>query len=368
MMTQMREEDARPLVSFIIPLLDEALTIGDLRDQIAAEMARLAVERYEIVFVDDGSTDGSSELLDRLHGEDARVSVIHFRRNFGKAAAIDAGFSHSRGRIIFTMDADLQDDPGEIGHFLARLDEGYDLVNGWKRVRHDPITKTLPSKLFNMTLSSISGLALHDFNCGFKAYRREAASAIDVYGELHRYIPILVHWKGFRVTEIEVRHHPRRFGRSKYGIERILRGFFDCLTIILLTRYESRPLHLFGNVGVMMGAFGGALLSYLTAVWFLGGSIGQRPLLILGVLLVLVGVQLVSAGLVAEMLTRQNNQLRKNYMIGSVRSAGEAAPERRGLLPQEVRSRLAGVIQQESAAPAEAAKVVPEVSAQVSGS
>ncbi len=330
----------RPLVSFIVPLLDEAETLRELRDRIGAQMQALAIDRYEIVFVNDGSKDGSAEILDAMQAEDARVGVVHFRRNFGKAAAIDAGFCHSRGEVVFTMDADLQDDPDEIGGFLAKLDEGFDLVNGWKRVRHDPLSKTVPSRLFNLTLSAISGLSLHDFNCGFKAYRREAALAIDVYGDLHRYIPILVHWRGFRVAELPVRHHPRRFGTSKYGIERILRGFFDCLTIVLLTRYESRPLHLFGSAGAVLGSFGVAILGYLTALWFMGSSIGQRPLLILGVLLVLVGVQLVSAGLVAEMLTRQNQQMRKDYAIREIRAPGAAVEATPVLLPPSVRQRM----------------------------
>lgn len=343
-------QNAEVLISFIIPLLDEAETLPLLRDRIAEQMRQLEIDAYEIVFVNDGSRDGSDKVLDQLHREDPRVQVIHFRRNFGKAAALDAGFNHSHGQVVITMDADLQDDPGEIRHFLAKLDEGYDLVSGWKRVRHDPISKTLPSKLFNLTLSLISGLHLHDFNCGFKAYRREAALAIDVYGDLHRYIPILVHWRGFRVTEIPVKHHPRRFGHSKYGVERILRGFFDCLTIILLTRYESRPLHLFGAAGVAVGSLGVAILAYLTTLWFWGDSIGQRPLLTLGVLLVLMGAQIGSAGLVAEMLTRQNAQMRKVYSIRQVRLPGVPFEERPALLPPHVRRAATSADEPEPAA------------------
>ncbi len=348
-------EHQHVLVSFIIPLLNERDTLRQMRDQIALQMERLSIDRYEVIFINDGSTDGSTELLDELHAEDPHVHVIHFRRNFGKADALDAGFTHSRGDVIITMDADLQDDPTEIPAFLAKLDEGYDLVSGWKKVRHDPFTKTLPSKLFNMTLSAVSGLRLHDFNCGFKAYRREAAKAIDVYGELHRYIPVLVHWRGFRVTEIPVQHHPRRYGSSKYGIERVLRGFFDCLTIILLTRYESRPLHLFGSVGVGVGGIGVALLLYLTILWFDGEAIGHRPLLNLGVLLLLVGIQLMSTGLVTEMLTRQNNHQRKNYTIRQVRIGGVEAAPRRKLLSKEAMGRLEQEPRQDAGAKQEAA-------------
>lgn len=329
-------ETTEPLVSFIIPLLNEQDSLRTLHARIGEQMRVLKIEHYELIFINDGSTDDSEAILNALHAEDACVSVIHFRRNFGKAAALDAGFNQSRGDVIITMDADLQDDPAEISAFLAKLDEGYDMVSGWKKVRHDPLSKTLPSKLFNLTLSLVSGLRLHDFNCGFKAYRREAAQAIDVYGELHRYIPILVHWRGFRVTEIPVQHHPRRHGTSKYGIERILRGLFDCLTIILLTRYESRPLHLFGAVGLGVGSTGGSILLYLTILWFQGEAIGGRPLLFLGVLLMLVGMQLMSTGLVTEMLTRQNNQMRKVYTIRQLRAAGQEAKPARRLLPVQV--------------------------------
>ncbi len=309
-------------VSIIIPLLNEEGSLSELHARITEQMAALDIENYEIVFVNDGSTDGSDAILRGLHARDRHVHVIHFRRNFGKAAAIDAGFRHSQGVTVITMDADLQDDPSEIGTMLAVLDDGYDLVSGWKKTRHDPITKTLPSKLFNFTLRRLSGLGLHDFNCGFKAYRREAAMAINVYGELHRYIPVLVHWKGFRVTEVPVQHHPRRHGTTKYGLERILKGFLDCLTVLLLTRFASRPLHLFGTVGAGIGSIGLAILVYLSVLWVVANeSIGDRPILLIGIMLMLVGVQLVSAGLVAEMLTRQDSAARRDYNIREVQEA-----------------------------------------------
>jgi glycosyltransferase involved in cell wall biosynthesis len=309
-------------VSLIIPLLNEEGSLVELHERITAQMALLDIERYEIVFVNDGSSDGSEAILRALHARDRHVHVIHFRRNFGKAAAIDAGFRHSKGVTVITMDADLQDDPAEIGTMLEVLDGGYDLVSGWKKTRHDPLAKTLPSKLFNFTLRRLSGLPLHDFNCGFKAYRREAAMAINVYGELHRYIPVLVHWKGFKVTEVAVEHHPRRHGTTKYGLERILKGFLDCLTVLLLTRFASRPLHLFGTVGAGIGTIGATILAYLSVLWvFFNESIGDRPILLLGIMLMLVGVQLVSSGLVAEMLTRQDSTARRDYNIREVQAA-----------------------------------------------
>lgn len=312
-------------VSIIIPLLNEEGSLRELHARITEEMRALEIGRYEIVFVNDGSNDGSEPILRELHGEDRRVHVIHFRRNFGKAAAIDAGFRHSRGGTVITMDADLQDDPAEIGKLLDALDQGADLVSGWKKKRRDPLTKTIPSKLFNWTLRWLSGLHLHDFNCGFKAYRREAAMNINVYGELHRYIPVLVHWKGFRVTEVAVRHHPRVHGTTKYGIERILKGFLDCLTVLLLTRFASRPLHLFGTVGAGIGSIGVAILAYLSVLWvFWSESIGDRPILLIGIMLMLVGVQLVSAGLVAEMLTRQDTEARRDYAIREVQEGASA--------------------------------------------
>ena len=306
-------------VSIIIPLLNEEGSLEDLHARITAQMRDLAIDAYEIVFVNDGSTDQSEAVLRGLHARDRHVHVIHFRRNFGKAAAIDAGFRHSSGVTVITMDADLQDDPAEIGAMLDVLDSGFDLVSGWKKTRHDPWTKTIPSRLFNLTLRRLSGLHLHDFNCGFKAYRREAAMAINVYGELHRYIPVLVHWKGFRVTEIAVQHHPRLHGTTKYGVERILKGFLDCLTVLLLTRFASRPLHLFGTVGAGIGSIGVVILAYLSTLWVVANeSIGDRPILLIGVMLMLVGVQLVSAGLVAEMVTRQDSAARRDYSIREV--------------------------------------------------
>jgi glycosyltransferase involved in cell wall biosynthesis len=251
------------------------------------------------------------------------VGVVHFRRNFGKAAALDAGFRRARGQIIFTMDADLQDDPNEIPNFLAKLEEGNDVVSGWKKKRNDPLGKTLPSKLFNFTVSRASGLRLKDFNCGFKAYRSEAVQGLGLYGELHRYIPVLVHFRGFRVAEIAVVHHPRTSGSSKYGVERLVKGFFDLLTVLLITRYRTRPLHLFGGVGLVFALIGFSCLAYLTVIWFLGHRIGTRPLLSFGVLMVLVGVQLVSTGLLGEMISSTQVGVQPHYEIRAERPVAQ---------------------------------------------
>lgn len=302
-------------ISVLIPLFDEQDSLEELHRQLRVSLEKVA-RRYEIVFINDGSQDRSAEVLDRLYTEHDDISVIHFRTNFGKAAALDAGIRAARGSVLITMDADLQDDPSEIPRLLDKLDEGFDLVSGWKKVRHDPWHKTLPSRLFNAVVRRVSGLPLHDFNCGFKAYRREALKGISLYGELHRYIPVLVAWRGFRVTELPVEHHARRHGRSKYGIERFTKGFFDLLTVVLNTRFRSRPLHLFGLGGLGLGLCGSGILAYLSAIWLLGGGpIGSRPLLFLGLLLVMVGVQLVSTGLLAELVTRGQSEGRPNYTV-----------------------------------------------------
>jgi glycosyltransferase involved in cell wall biosynthesis len=229
---------------------------------------------------------------------------------------LTVGFAEARGAIVITMDADLQDDPQEIPSLLNKLAEGFDLVSGWKYPRRDPLTKTLPSKLFNWATSRLSGVRLHDFNCGFKAYRREVVKEIRFYGDLYRYIPVLAHWQGFRVTEVPVRHHPRQFGQSKYGISRFLRGFFDLITILYLTQYIHRPLHLFGGVGLLSLGTGTMINLYLTVLWFLGERpIGNRPLLTLGVLLMIIGVQFIFFGLLAEMLTSVSNKGVEDYSI-----------------------------------------------------
>jgi len=289
-------------ISVVIPVFNERDSLSVLFDRLIPVL-RESTEQFEIIFVDDGSTDGSSDVLEELHQRDGRVRVVQFRRNLGKSAALAVGFEESRGGIIITMDADLQDEPTEIPRFLESIGQGYDLVSGWKYPRQDPLSKTLPSRMFNLAVQLVTGLRLHDFNCGFKAYRREVVNELRIYGELHRYIPVLAYWRGFRVTEIQVRHHPRQFGRSKYGMERFFRGFLDLLTVLFLNRYNRRPLHLFGWLGLLIFFAGLVIVIYLSVLWLEGvRPIGTRPLLSFGVLFLFMGVQLVSFGLLAEMV------------------------------------------------------------------
>jgi glycosyltransferase involved in cell wall biosynthesis len=254
--------------------------------------------------------------------------VVELRRNFGKATALQAGFQIARGSVIITMDADLQDDPAEIPRFLAALEQGADLVSGWKRNRQDPITKTLPSKLFNFMTSFLTGIKLRDFNCGFKAYRREVVQSLDLYGELHRYIPVLAYANGFRIGEIAVTHHPRRFGKSKYSFERFLRGAFDLLTVLFLGNFKRRPLHLFGFIGISLFGLGFTIDAYLSLLWLTGTSwIGNRPLLIFGTLLIIVGVQVLIFGLLAEMVTAAT--YRRSEIAGLIRRVDHNPAKRR---------------------------------------
>jgi len=258
--------------------------------------------------VDDGSTDESLSTLGRLHEEQSNVVVVHLRRNFGKAAALQAGFLEARGDIVVTIDADLQDDPGEIPKLLAKLEEGFDLVSGWKTRRNDPFPRRLFSRIFNWVTGVISGVHLHDVNCGLKAYRAEVLKGMRIYGELHRFIPVLAAYRGYRVAEIPVNHRARQHGRSRYGPERYLRGFFDLLSVTFMGRYRHRPLHLFGGVGLLMGAIGFIILTYLSVLWFWGHGIGGRPLFTLGVLLMVVGIQFISLGLLSELITSQHEE------------------------------------------------------------
>ncbi|MSQ28406.1 MAG: glycosyltransferase [Dehalococcoidia bacterium] len=289
-----------PWLSLVIPLFNEAESLGELHHLINES---LGDGEYEVIFVDDGSTDDSFPVLRQVQQMDARVRIIRFARNFGKAEALAAGFRESRGQVVITMDADLQDDPREIPKLVNALDRGFDLATGWKRERRDPPSKTLPSRLFNAFTSLTTGLALHDLNSGFKAYRRRVVADLNVYGELHRFLPVLAYWKGFRVTEVPVVHHPRRYGKSKYGARRFLSGALDLMTVLYLTRFQRKPLHLFGPIGLACLAAGLAVNVYLTGLWFTHEPIGTRPLLQLGVLLMVMGVQFLSLGLLGEMVT-----------------------------------------------------------------
>ena len=294
-------------VSIIIPLLNEEESLGELYSIISEVMDKNSLS-YEICFVDDGSTDKSLDVLKELRQNNKNIKILSFRKNYGKSAALSEGFKLARGEYIITMDADLQDDPAEIPNLINKLNEGFDMVSGWKKKRNDPLTKTIPSKFFNYTTSLLTGIKIHDFNCGLKAYRKEVIKEIPVYGELHRYLPVLAHWRGFRVGEIIVQHHPRKYGVTKFGWRRLLHGFFDLLTVLFITRYRQKPLHLFGSVGLVSITTGFAILLYLSILWLQGYGIGDRPLLILGLLLVIVGMQSFSLGLIGEMITNSRDE------------------------------------------------------------
>jgi glycosyltransferase involved in cell wall biosynthesis len=293
---------ARIEVSVILPVLDEVESLGVLHRELTGVLERLG-RSWEIIFVDDGSRDGSFEIVQKLHRADDRVRGVQLRRNFGKAAALAVGFREARGELVVTLDADLQDDPAELPKLLGRLEEGFDLVSGWKARRQDPRSKTWPSRLFNWVTGRLTGLPLHDFNSGYKIYRREVVEEIRLYGELHRFIPALAAWRGFRVTEVPVHHRPRQFGRSKFGSARFWRGCLDLLTVLFLTRYTRRPLHLFGGLGLVAWTVGFLANAYLTGIWLSGAQpIGTRPLLAFGVLSMLLGVQFFAVGLLSELV------------------------------------------------------------------
>lgn len=318
--TTLEEADGRLEISIVVPLFNEESTVARLYDEI--EIA-LKGRSWEIVFVDDGSTDASYRRLTKLHTEHSNVRVVRLRRNFGKAAALSAGFDVVRGSVIVTIDADLQDDPTEIPNLLAKLDDGYDLVSGWKSDRQDPFARRMFSRVYNRVTGVVTGLDLHDMNCGLKAYRAEVLDSVRVYGDLHRFVPVLAHQLGFRVAEVAVNHRPRLVGKSRYGLERYTRGFFDLLTVAYLGRYRYRPLHFFGGIGLALGSVGFVILLYLTAIKIGGAGIGGRPLLMLGVLLLVVGVQFFSLGLVGELLTSHHEEktaarTRRNYVRDSI--------------------------------------------------
>jgi glycosyltransferase involved in cell wall biosynthesis len=295
------------VISVVVPVHNEERSVALLVDELDSALQPLGAP-WEAVFVDDGSTDGTFAALTRLHAARDDVVVVRLRRNFGKAAALAAGFVQARGDVIVTIDGDLQDDPAEIPRLLVKLDEGFDLVSGWKTDRRDPLRRRILSRVFNAITRWISGVRLHDMNCGLKAYRAEVVRGLPLYGELHRFIPVLAHHRGYRVAELPVNHRPREHGRSRYGLERYLRGFLDLLTVSFLGRYRHRPLHLFGGLGLTLSFVGVGILVYLTVVKLLGEAIGQRPLLILGVLLVVVGLQVFSLGLITELITSHHEE------------------------------------------------------------
>ncbi|HEU5228075.1 MAG TPA: glycosyltransferase family 2 protein [Ktedonobacteraceae bacterium] len=306
-------------LSIVIPVMNEEQSVRPLFEQLSSRIEQLG-KRYEVIFVDDGSKDGTFAELKRLHDEHPDVvRVIRFRRNFGKTPALVAGFSRCRGTVIFTMDGDLQDDPEEIPNFLAKLDEGYDLVSGWKFPRLDPISKTLPSRVFNGMVSRLTGVHLHDINNGFKAYRREMIEDphLKLYGEFHRFVPVMAEWRGYRVAEIKVRHHPRKFGVSKFGVRRFARGLIDLLNVLFLISFLRTPLRLFGPlgfwtllVGILIDIFV-VIRSYLV----IHEPIHNQPLLFVGILLMIFGVQFILTGLQSEMIRHYAFQPGEEYSI-----------------------------------------------------
>jgi len=293
-------------LSVISPVYDEHESVPLLADELENVLEQLRqsgrISDFEIIFVDDGSTDGTEEIIKDLCARKAHIGSVRFRTNLGKSAAISEGFRLSKGDLVVTIDGDLQDDPKEIPVLLAKLDEGYHVVSGWKARRKDPISKTLPSKLYNWITRLASGLPLHDFNCGLKVYRREVLEEIRVYGQLHRFLPVLAHWRGFKVGEDQVNHRSRRYGKSKYGFSRFAAGLLDFMTVLFLMKFRKQPLHLFGIIGLFLFALGMTANLYLAIVWLQTHSVGGRPLLTFGLLATILGFQFISIGLLGEMM------------------------------------------------------------------
>ena len=316
-----QKERSTPSVSVVIPIFNEEENIQTLYGELREALNGLDIG-YEIIAVDDGSTDRSFALLKELHERDERLKVIRFRRNFGQTAAFVAGFDHSQGEVVVTMDADLQNDPADIPLLLEKIEGGYDVVSGWRLPRQDPfLTRRLPSLIANWLISQVTGVHLHDYGCSLKAYRREVVKNVQLYGELHRFIPALASWMGISVAEVPVSHHPRRFGRSKYGLSRTSKVLLDLLTVRFLLSYSTRPIHIFGGLGLISFVVGIGLGGYLSFVKFaLGQDIGNRPLLLLAILLMVLGVQLISIGLLGELVVRTYHETQNKpiYMVREV--------------------------------------------------
>jgi len=307
----------QPDLSIVIPAYEEAASLPELTDRIRGALDETDWT-YEVWIVDDGSSDDTWQVVQQLHGEDERVLGLRFQRNYGKSAALAVGFDSARGAYVVTMDADLQDDPAEIPGLVEKLEEGYDLVSGWKQHRQDPLTKTIPSRFFNWVTRMASGLPLHDFNCGLKAYRREVVESVDVYGELHRYIPLLARWAGYRrITEKPVQHHARKYGETKFGVKRFIKGFLDFVTVVFLTRFAVRPMHFFGALGTFTFGTGFLINLWLTIDKLVfGNPLGDRPLLLLGLLLILFGAQMFTTGLLGEMIIQPRMEDTASYVVG----------------------------------------------------
>lgn len=300
-------------LSIIIPLIDEEESIKPLVSAIHRSLLNKRIQ-YEIIFIDDGSKDNSLKIIKELNTQNKNIKYFSFQKNYGKSAALQVGFINATGHAIITMDADLQDDPAEILNLLKKLDEGYDLVSGWKKKRQDPFIKKISSRFFNFITRILTGIKIHDFNCGLKAYRNDVVKNIRVYGELHRYVPVLARWQGYKVSEIVVKHHPRRYGKTKFGISRFFKGFIDLITVLFATRYIKRPMHFFGFLGAFAFFIGIIVNGYLTYQWIIGIPLSNRPMLFLGILLIIVGVQFFSIGLLGEILVH-NSMDEKEYLI-----------------------------------------------------
>lgn len=296
------------LISLVIPVYNEEESLVELYKQIKAALEPSSHE-FEILFIDDGSDDKSLQIMQELNQSDPRVVSIGFQRNHGKATALNTGFQRCEGDYVVTMDADLQDDPEEVLELIEILDSGWDMVSGWKKVRHDPIGKRWPSKLYNFTVSTLSGIPIHDFNCGLKAYRRKVVKNIELYGEMHRYIPVLAKQKGFSCTEKVVAHRARKYGESKYGIKRLFTGYLDLFTVMFLGTYMRKPMHFFGLAGMLLLVLGAGILTFLSVQWLrqyffgTGQWIGGRPIFYIGMLLAIIGGQFISMGLLGELIT-----------------------------------------------------------------
>ncbi len=301
----------KPQLSIVIPLLNERESLYELYNSV--DMALGHLYKFEIIFVDDGSNDGSWEIIRKLASEHSDVRGLKFRRNYGKSSALQKGFEQVRGDYIVTMDADLQDDPAEIPDMIAMLQNDYDLISGWKKKRHDPISKTIPSKLFNIGTSWVTGIRLHDFNCGLKAYRRDVIDSIYLYGEMHRYVPLLANWEGFgRIGEKVVNHHPRKYGHTKFGVSRGMKGFLDLMSLMFINKFVQRPMHFFGSIGSVSLLIGGGITLYLTLMrLFFHEYLTNRPLFLFGIMLLLLGVQFFSIGFLGELIIKHKAEEKK---------------------------------------------------------
>lgn len=301
-------------LSIVIPLYNEEESLLPLARDLKTILNPLSIP-FEVLLIDDGSTDKSLAVLKQITREDNRFRYISFQKNYGKSAALQVGFKNIKGDVVITMDADLQDDPNEIPNLLNKLGEGFDLVSGWKRKRNDPFVKKFSSRFFNFVTRFFSGIKIHDFNCGFKAYKVEVVKNINVYGELHRYIPVLADWGGYSVSEVAVRHNKRQYGKTKFGISRFFKGFVDLLTVVFITRYIKRPMHLFGFLGAASFLIGFVVNGYLSYEWYFEQQpLSNRPMLFLGILLIILGVQFFSVGLLGEMMVH-NFQNENEYTI-----------------------------------------------------